>query len=204
MMDVKIPDAPKQTPRCPLCHATFDRKFDPQRQANLDEMLKDAINKFKLAEDDKLRAKARRWCEVLEASIKGGACEVFLCHFCKTGIGANDPMVGKWEEVYAKGEKIFCPACEHEMRFFCTSTGFMLAQCPVKACRSRMQLSAPDRQATSDQKLYDSAGNEIALPNIDRAIATPENPAIGQVGGAGADAALPGEVTLPLPGEGHA
>ena len=208
-MNTKIPDTVKKTPRCPLCHALFERRHNEMVQQRLDVMLAEAIVNLKASTNDKELAKAKRWCELLDVSIKGGAAEVFLCNFCKIGIACNDPMVGHWEEVYAKGEKIFCPACDHEMRFFCTSTGFMLAQCPVKTCRSRMQLSAPDRKvneasAGQVQKLYDPQGNELALPNIDRAIATPDAPALGQVGGNTKDASLPDETTIYLPKAGNA
>lgn len=192
-----------KTPRCPLCHAMFERRLDEMVKQRLEVMFAEAIVKLRASTNDKELYQAKRWCELLEASIKGGAAEVFLCHFCKIGIACNDPMVGRWEEVYAKGEKLMCPACEHEMRYFCTSTGFMLAQCPVKKCRSRMQLSQPDRKAVAAEttKLYDPQGGEI-LPNIDRAIATPDAPAIGQGdnAGLGKDEALPDITTIKLPG----
>lgn len=205
-MNQKIPDAVKKTPRCPLCHGTFDRRLDEMVKQRLEQMFAEAIVKLKAVANDKELAKARKWCEMLEPSMKGGAAEVFLCHACKIGIACNDPMVGNWEEVYAKGEKIFCPACDHEMRFFCTATGFMLAQCPVKVCRSRMQLSAPDRKNLDavTTKLYDQQGNELALPNIDGAIATPDAPALGQVGGNTKDPSLPDETTIYLPKAGNA
>lgn len=184
---MKIPDAVKKTPRCPLCHGMFDRRLDEMVKQRLEVMFAEAIVKLKASTNDKELSKSRRWCEMLEASIKGGGAEVFLCHFDKIGIACNDPMVGKWEEVYAKGEKILCPACDHEMRFFCTSTGFMLAKCPVKKCQAKMQLSQPDRRETASQTktLFDADGRELALPNIDRAIATPDAPAIGQGDNAG-------------------
>lgn len=178
-------------PRCPLCHADFDRRLDSVRQLDIKKMLDEAIAKYKTALDDKARAKALAWCQKIEASLKEGAAEVFLCHFCKIGIGVNDPFVGRWEEAYAKGEKIFCPACDHEVRYFCTSTGFMLAQCPVKKCRSRMQLSQPDRK-------NDEA---TAIAGVDRAVASPDAPAIGQQGASGMGEAegLPSETEIKVP-----
>ncbi len=206
-MNPKIPDPVKKTPRCPLCHAMFERRLDEMVKQRLEVLTAEALVMLKAVTNDKELSKARRWCELLEASIKSGAAEVFLCHHCKIGIACNDPMVGKWEEVYAKGEKILCPACDFEMRFFCTSTGFMLAQCPKKKCRARMQLSAPDRKKEEGEKvLFDENGNPLVLPNVDRAIATPDNPSLGQVAGGEKDEALPGEVTIPLSprDEGHA
>ncbi len=195
----------KKTPRCPLCHATFERQLNEMVKQRLEVMFAEAIANLRVSLNDKELMKAKRWCEILDAFIKGGAAEVFLCHHCKIGIACNDPMVGNWEAVYAQGEKILCPACDHEMRYFCTSTGFMLAQCPVKKCRSRMQLSAPDRKAPVEgERLFDAQGNELLLPNIDRAIATPDAPAVGQVGGDGAADGLPDVTTIQIPKEGHA
>lgn len=205
-MNPKIPDALKKTPRCPLCHGMFDRQLNEMVKQRLDVMFAEAIVKLKAATNDKELYKAKQWCEMLDTSIKGGAAEVFVCHFCKIGIACNDPMVGKWEEVYAKGEKILCPACDTEMRFFCTSTGFMLAKCPVKKCQAKMQLSQPDRTAPVEpgQQLFDPQGRELVLPNIDRAIATPDAPAIGQVGGNDKVEGLPDVTTINIPKEGNA
>lgn len=197
-MNAKIPDAVKKTPRCPLCHATFTRELNEMVRQRLEVMFAEAIVNLKASTNDKELARAKRWCEMLDTSMKGGAAEVFACHFCKIGIACNDPMVGKWEEVYAKGEKILCPVDDTVMRFFCTSTGFVLAQCPVKKCRSRMQLSHPDRKVApaNTAKLFDPHGNELALPNIDRAIATPDAPAVGQVGGNEKAEGLPDVTTI--------
>ena len=224
--DAKVPEAVKKTPRCPLCHATFDRRFDPARQTELKKMFVDAIRRCKTAANKTQERRARQWCELLEASIKSGAAEVFLCHFCKIGIATNDPMVGKWEEIYAQGEKILCPnpKCEaQEMRFFCTSTGYMQSACPKKGCGAKMELSEPDRSSTrgflkvkegdkspaseaarqeleqaAAKQLFDAHGNPIVLPNIDRPIATPQDPSIGQLGVAKDD--LPASSPLiPLP-----
>ncbi len=201
----KIPDAIKTTPRCPLCHAMFDRRLDEMVKQRLEVMMAEAIVALKASTNDKELAKSKRWCELLDESIKGGAAEVFLCHHCKIGIACNDPFVGHWEEAYAKGEKIMCPACDHEMRFFCTSTGFVLAQCPVKKCRARMQISTPDRKAVDAKstKLYDENGRELALPNIDRAISAPNDMSDAQIGGGGKEEGLPDVTTLP-PSVGHA
>ena len=191
----------KLTPRCPLCHAEFDRREIPTRKANILKMIAKANADFEEArslKDVQKLKDATAWGEQLEASLKAGAAEAFLCHFCKISIGVNDPFVGRWDEAYAKGEKILCPACDHEMRFFCTSTGYMLAQCPVKKCRSRMELSAPDRKE-GDAKLYDAAGQEIAVVGVDRPIATPEAPAVTQVMGSGKAEGLPDVTEIPKP-----
>jgi hypothetical protein len=203
MSKVRIPKNVKTTPRCPLCHAMFDRRLDEMVKQRLEQMVAEAIVKFKAANNSKELAKARQWGEMLEASIKGGAAEVFVCHHCKIGIACNDPFVGRWEEAYAKGEKILCPACDHEMRFFCTSTGFMLAQCPVKKCRSRMQLSSPDRSKAGEpnKQLFDDKGNTLALPNVAGAVATPDDMSDAQLGEAD-DADLP-TVDLKLDGSGR-
>lgn len=198
----KIPDPVKQTPRCPLCHGEFDRRLDEVKQETLKLILEEAITKYKdlvsLREDKKAR-KAYKWCETLEASIKAGAAEVFLCHFCRIGIACNDPFVGHWEEAYAKGEKIFCPACDHEMRFFCTSTGYMLAQCPVKTCRAKMELSSPDRKKdmANAPQLTDKDGNVIALPNVNGATSTPQQLSDAQAGAAPDDQRGDASIILP-------
>jgi hypothetical protein len=125
--------------------------------------------------------------------------EAFFCHFCKVAIMCNDPFVDRWDETYAKGEKLQCPACGTTMRFFCTSTGYMLAQCPVKRCQSRMELSAPDRGKQEAPRLFDASGDPIKLPSVNKAIATPEAPAVTQVMGDGRDPDLPAEVDFRLP-----
>lgn len=204
MNKIRIPKNVTKTPRCPLCHAMFDRKLDEHKHLHMQEMLREAIDKVKIAENPKELKKAREWGEMLEASIKAGAAEVFLCHHCKIGVACNDPFVGRWEEAYAKGEKIMCPACDHEMRYFCTSTGFMLAQCPVKDCRARMQLSSPDRTKEAPKQLFDDKGVEIALPNVAGAVATPEDMSDAQIGGGGKDATLPDSTTIKMPKVGNA
>lgn len=204
MSKLRIPKPTRLAVRCPLCHAEFDRKVVESRRAHLLQMVQKWREKYQKAvdsKDEELIRTTREWGETLDQSIKDGAAEAFFCHFCKIAIACNDPFVGRWEEAYAKGEKIMCPACDHEMRFFATSTGYMLAQCPVKKCRSRMELSAPDRSKdAANQQLFDSAGNPIALPNVNDAIATPETPALGQVMGAGVDPNLPAVVEIPKPG----
>ena len=71
-----------------------------------------------------------------------------------------------------------------------------------------MELGAPDRKDLNAHAaegeapgLTDAQGRPIVLPNIDRAISTPETPAIGQAGaaGLGKDPNLPDEVEIKLP-----
>jgi hypothetical protein len=201
-MAAKLSESAKKTPSCPLCHAMFDRRLDEMVKQRLKDMFSEAVAKIKTAANGKELANAKRWCEMLDESIKGGAAEVFICHHCKIGIACNDPFVGRWEEAYSKGEKIMCPACDHEMRFFCTSTGFMLAKCPVKKCQSTMKLSSPDREKTSvDKVLYDDQGGEIALPNVAGAIATPNDLSDAQAG-RGDEVGLP-TIDLKLDGSGR-
>jgi len=63
---------------------------------------------------------------------------VMACHFDKIAIAADDPMLGKWESAMEKmgEEALRCPmpGCDTKMRFFCTSTGYMKAKCPVVKC----------------------------------------------------------------------
>lgn len=185
---MKIPEPVRKTIRCPLCHADFARKFIPSRKEKAEVAFFKAMGHMPATPEELDYVDLMAWA--------------FMCHFCKIAIMCSDPCVGRWEEVYAKGEKILCPACDTEMRFFCTSTGFMLAQCPVKKCRARIETSAPDRKA-GEVQLLDKDGEPLDLPSIDRPIATPEQPAVGQVGGSGADPTLPAVTTI-VPTEGNA
>jgi hypothetical protein len=107
-----------------------------------------------------------------------------FCHFCQIVIMANDPFVDRWEEAYSKGEKVYCPACEYrgdkqEMRFFATATGYVQFKCPRKKCQAKMESMAPDRK--KDEKLLlDKEGNPIQLPNVNKPIATPDDPGLLQ------------------------
>lgn len=72
---------------------------------------------------------------------------VWACHKDRIAINVHDPFVGRWDQALANqdGGKIECPACNADMRFFCTSTGFMKALCPKRSCGAAMTNSEPDR-----------------------------------------------------------
>lgn len=198
-----------KVPRCPLCFAEFAREESPLRRARILEMIKQANQAYQLAKnlrDEKRVAQAKAWGEELERSLNAGAAEAYMCRFCKIAISCNDPVIGRWEEVYTKGEKILCPRCDHEMRFFCTSTGYMQAKCPVRSCQTKMETSEPDRKKEDKElsALVDQHGRKVAIPGVDRPIATPEDPSAGQVGAAPDDPNVPKEVFIPMPKEYHA
>lgn len=115
----------------------------------------------------------RGWFERLWNPVRQAL--YLICHFDKIGIAAGDPFVGRWDEAYAQGEKIMCPACDHEMRYFATSTGYMQAKCPKKKCQTKIENAAPDRQA-GDAVLLDRDGEIVAPAGVDRPIATPDAP----------------------------
>lgn len=195
MKGLRIPENIKKIPRCPLCFATFDVRVIPSRVG--DWWLCATCQNAKPANKEnpaKLCPGCKNDREPYHADGKA-----FMCHFDKIIIMANDPMVGRWEEVYAKGEKILCPACDHEMRYFCSSTGYMQAKCPVKKCQAKVETTNPDR-LYNEAPLTNSAGEPIALPGVNRAIATPEAPGLTQVGGdVAAPEGLPSEVEIKLP-----
>lgn len=182
----KLPQAVKKNPRCPLCFAEFDKRFIPSRR---DKAL--------------LGIKAREKRDPTQAEVEyiNSAAWAFFCHFCRISIMCIDPCVGRWEEMYSKGEPILCPACDHKMRFFCTSTGYMQAKCPKKKCQSKVENTAPDRAKEEQKQLYDDAGNPILLPTIETPIAAPNDPTAMQAGQAGTEApkGLPGETEVKLP-----
>ncbi len=184
MSKIRVPQNAKKTPRCPLCFARFDRKVIPSREEGMKQMFAAARRRYQEAVTPQEKQKAKDHGELLEQAIKQGAAEAFFCHFCRISIMCNDPFVGQWEAAYAQGEKLLCPvpSCETEMRFFCTSTGYMLAQCPKKKCRSRMELSSPDRAKEDHEQLVDERGNPIALPGVNNPISTPSQLSIGQAG----------------------
>lgn len=102
---------------------------------------------------------------------------LLACHFDAIAIVETDPCVGRWEELYARGEKILCPACDHTMRYFCTSTGYMQAKCPKKKCRAKIENAQPDRKA--GVTFLNAQGDPVAPPTgVDRPIASPENPGL--------------------------
>lgn len=202
-MDTKIPDAIKKTPRCPLCHAMMIRQHNEMVQQRLEVMVAEALAAMKGATNEKELFAAKRRGEMLEFAMKRGAAEVFLCHHCRIGCAANDPFAGRWEQAYAIVGKEPCPACDTEMRFFCTATGTAILDCPAKKCRARIKRSLPDRTAAPQgEVLVDGKGDPIFLPNIDRAISTPDQMSDAQLGAA-PDSGLP-TVNIPMPKEGHA
>lgn len=88
---------------------------------------------------------------------------VYACHNDKVAIACGDPFVGRWDQALENsGGKIECPACNAEMRYFATSTGFMKAKCPKKGCGATVGNAEPDR----DKKQI--------------VIATPETPGVLQ------------------------
>lgn len=127
-----------------------------------------------------------------------------FCHFDGIAIAANDPFVGRWDEFYAlSGDVMNCLACDHKMRFFGTSTGYVQFKCPKKKCRAKIERVAPDREA--GRKLVNQQGQEIDTTGIDRAISTPDDPADLQVAGEEAPDKIPETTFVPLPQrEGHA
>ena len=201
----KIPEPHKgPAPRCPLCFAQFAREEVPSRRLRILNMIKEANVQYQAAKDSKNQdriIKVKNWGEQLEVSLNAGAAEAFLCHFCKIAISCSDPFVGRWEEAYSKGEKITCPRCDYEMRFFCTATGYMQAKCPVKKCGAKMETAEPDRKKQDKElaTLFDEHGREIALPGVDRPIASPSDLSAGQIGQAPDDPNVPQEVFVPLP-----
>ena len=70
---------------------------------------------------------------------------IYACHTDKIAIACGDPFVGKWAGAM-KDETMPCPACNADMRFFCTSTGFMKAKCPKKGCGATLGTAQPDRK----------------------------------------------------------
>lgn len=70
---------------------------------------------------------------------------VYVCHTDKIGIRCDDPFVGKWEGAL-EGDKIPCPACNADMRFFCTSVGYFKAKCYKKGCGATLSTADPDKK----------------------------------------------------------
>lgn len=121
-----------------------------------------------------------------------------FCHFDGIAIAAHDPFVGRWEEFYAEsGDVMNCPACDHKMRFFGTSTGYVQFKCPMKKCQAKVERVAPDREAGT--KLVDLQGQEINTTGIDRAIATPDAPGEFQAAGEAAPDKVPDATFVPMP-----
>lgn len=188
---MKIPEALKKAPRCPLCYAVFAEPIIPARIQNylLCAKCDTAMRLEKTEPNNCPTCNQRRTYHTTDG-------KAFMCYFCKIAIMANDPMVGQWERVYAQGEKIFCPNCDHEMRFFCTSTGYVQMKCPMRKCQAKMETTLPDRKE-GETALFDDTGAIIAPLGIDRPVATPDAPAISQVGGSGKDENLPDEIVIP-------
>lgn len=70
---------------------------------------------------------------------------IYACDKDAVAIAVDDPFVGKWDAAHEKAGKIECPACNADMVFFCTSTGFMKAKCPKKKCGCTVSSAEPDR-----------------------------------------------------------
>ena len=195
---MKIPKAAKKTPRCPLCHAMF-----------AEQVIKSRVAEFSVCDcgATPLKPDALAVCETCKKTRTRHKTDgrAFFCHFCRITVMANDPFVGRWEEAYAMGEQVFCPSGKHPdqvMRFFATATGYVQFKCPRKDCQAKMETKQPDRRE-GEEALYDAKGERIALPGVNGAVATPENPSIAQVAGSGGEkaAGLPDvtDITVPLP-----
>lgn len=121
-----------------------------------------------------------------------------FCHFDAIAIAANDPFVGRWDEFYAKsGDVMNCLACDHKMRFFATSTGYVQFRCPKKKCRAKIERTAPDRE--KGVTLVDNDGRPLDTTGIDRAISTPDAPAEMQLAGEEAPDKIEDPTFVPLP-----
>lgn len=121
-----------------------------------------------------------------------------FCHFDGIAIAANDPFVGRWDELYAiSGETMNCLGCDRKMRFFATATGYVQFRCPWKDCRAKIERTSPDRPTGT--VLVNDKGQEIDTTGIDRAIATPE--AMGEFQSAGEEAPdkIEAPTFVPLP-----
>lgn len=70
----------------------------------------------------------------------------FVCDTDRIGLKTTDPYVGHWEQAHEKTGKIPCPMCNADMRYFCTSTGYMKAKCPKKSCGATVHTEEPDRR----------------------------------------------------------
>lgn len=152
-----------------------------QRAAELNRAALDRI-----AEKVAFDTRANRLHRVNDASVRCPLCReffekmydgirkifVYVCHTDKVGIACADPFVGRWDEGL-KGDKIECPACNADMRFFCTSTGYVKAKCPKPKCGATLGTASPDRKpGTTIIKGADA-------DKIDRPIVTPDTPAEG-------------------------
>ena len=76
----------------------------------------------------------------------------FVCHRDQIAIRVSDPLVGKW---HLKKEKIACPNCQDDMRYFFTSTGYKKAVCVRKGCQMALVEHEPDEVAKR-QKAMDA------------------------------------------------
>lgn len=70
---------------------------------------------------------------------------VYKCDTYMVAIACDDKMVGRWDAALEASGKIECPACNADMRFFSTSTGFVKGVCPKKGCGATMSNAEPDR-----------------------------------------------------------
>lgn len=200
-MDAKIPDPLSKTPRCPLCYATLEKQHNEMVQQRVEATMAHLVaeaKKFDIENNRTKRDQAKRKLEIMDAALKRGITYVFSCHHCKIACAANDPFAGRWEQVYASVGKENCPACDTEMRFFCTATGVAILDCPAKKCRARIKRWLPDRMNQDNVPLVDVEGKEIELPNIQGAVQTPDQLA-DTVVGEGKDEALPDVTTINIP-----
>lgn len=70
---------------------------------------------------------------------------IYACDTDLIAIAVDDPFVGKWDAAAEKAGIVECPACNANMKFFCTSTGFMKSKCPKKKCGCTMSTAEPER-----------------------------------------------------------
>lgn len=175
----KVPDSVKHDVACPLCHAVFARELMPSRVK--DFVLCGPCNTAEPVKRDTPNVCPQ--CGKPRQSWRSDGIAL-VCHFCKIGIMASDPLVGKWDFLYAQGEQVHCDVCEMNgrgkvvMRFFCNSTGLKVFRCHMKACRFGFSVSAPDRVVDTSTVLFDEKGEPIMAPSVDKAIISPAQPGL--------------------------
>lgn len=111
---------------------------------------------------------------------------VLVCHTDKVGILEMDPHVGQWEAALV-GNKIACPACDTDMRFFCTSAPFVKAKCPKKDCGATITSVSPKKElgltlipTTAKDGEGKAVGGVLAPGASKDALGAPEGPLDGQ------------------------
>lgn len=105
---------------------------------------------FQFAEDTNIRCplceeKFEKMIDRVRSSMKKRKVYVLVCHRDKIACLENDPFVGKWESAL-KGEKIPCPGCNADMRFFCTALPYVKAKCPKKGCGATITSVSPNKE----------------------------------------------------------